>query len=73
MLRQVVDQFVDYVSRDETRAVLEDKILVPAARWCAQRMRWGVLALQTLALLVVVQTVVLLWLLVRELRRPVAA
>ena len=70
MLRQFVDQFVDYVSRDDTRAVLETKILTPVMRWCGERVRWCVWTLQIVVLLVVVQTVILLWLLLRELRRP---
>ena len=69
MLESVVDRVVAYCSREDTRAMLEDKVLRPLVRWAAERLRWCAWVAQAVLALVAVQTAILVWLLVRELRR----
>jgi hypothetical protein len=72
VLDSVVDKVVEYCSRDDTRSRLEAKVLAPAVRYVADKFAWGVRVFQVVAVLVLIQTLVLLWLLVRDMRRPVA-
>lgn len=74
MLADVVDRFVEYVSRDgEARAVLDTRVVQPALeavmRFVNERLRWCVWVFQAVALLVLLQTCILLWLLFRECKR----
>ena len=69
MLDKVVDSVVQYCSREDTREVLETKVLRPLSRWLGERLWWCVRLAQSVLVLVALQTVLLLWLLVRELRR----
>ena len=71
MLAEVLEKFVDYVSRDETRAVLDSRIVQPALRYVSERLKWCVWVFQAVAVLVLLQTCLLLWLLFRESRRSV--
>ena len=70
VLDSVVHNVVDYCSREETKAQLESKVLAPALQYLAEKCSWGVRLFQIVAILVFVQTIILLWLLARELRRP---
>lgn len=68
MIEKLVDSFVQYCSRDETRLLLERKIVEPAVRYLTERFQFGLKLFQAIALLVAVQTIVLLWICVRLLR-----
>ena len=70
VLSSVVDNVVDYCSKQETRERLESKVVAPMMQYLADKFAWGVRLFQVVAILVFVQTLVLLWLLARELRRP---
>ena len=70
VLDNLVDNVVAYCSRDEIRARLETGVLQPLTRYLADKCVWGVRLFQVVAVLVLVQTLLLLWLLARELRRP---
>lgn len=70
VLHAVLDSVVDYCSKEETRARLESKVLVPVMQYLADKFSWGVRLFQAIAVLVFIQTVLLLWLLAREMRRP---
>lgn len=70
MLAQVLDQVVHYVSKEETREQLESKVLSPVMQYLAVKFSWGVRLFQVIAVLVFIQTLILLWLLFREMRRP---
>lgn len=69
----VVDKVVEYCSREDTRSQLEAKVLAPAMRYVADKFAWGVRIFQVVAVLVLIQTLVLLWLLMRDMRRPTFA
>ena len=65
MLRQVVDQIIEYCSREDTRLVLETKLLRPALHWVLAQLRWCIWAFTAVAALVAVQTALLLLVVLR--------
>ena len=67
MLEKLVDSFVDYCSRDETRSKLEAKFLKPAVGYLSERFQWIVYVLQAVAVVLVIQTIILFVLLIRDL------
>jgi hypothetical protein len=69
LLDSAVRGLTDYCSREETRLRLEAQVVRPAVRYLADRFAWGVRLFQAVGVLVLVQTLLLCWLLVRELRR----
>lgn len=69
MIAQVVDKFVDYVSSDDARATLESRIVQPAVRYLGERLKWCVWVFQAVAVLVLLQALMLLWILWRETAR----
>lgn len=71
LVDSVMHNVVDYCSKEETRAQLETKVLSPVLQYLADKFAWGVRLFQAVAVLVFIQTLVLLWLLFREMRRPV--
>lgn len=73
LLDDALTKVVDYCSKDETRERLESKVLVPAVTYLADKFSWTVRLFQVVALLVLIQTVILLWILVRDLRRAASA
>lgn len=58
-----IDQFVDYCARDKEK--LEARVLRPALQYLAERFSWGIRIFQAVAVLVLIQTGVLLWILLR--------
>lgn len=70
LLDSVMHNMVEYCSKEETRAQLETKVLSPVMQYLADKFSWGVRLFQAVAVLVFIQTLVLLWLLFREMRRP---
>lgn len=70
VLAALMDSVVEYCTKEETRAQLESRVLGPALQYVADKFSWGVRLFQAVAVLVLVQTLILLWLLMRELRRP---
>lgn len=70
LLDDVVTKVVDYCGRDETRARLESQVLAPVMKYLADKFAWGVRLFQAVAILVFVQTIILLWMLVRDARAP---
>lgn len=71
ILEDVLTKVVDYCARDETKAKLEAGVLAPAMQYLADKFSWGVRLFQAVAILVFVQTLMLLWLLFRDVRRSV--
>jgi hypothetical protein len=71
VVQQLIEKFVDYCSRDETRVQLESKLLGPITQYLAERFHWTLKAFQALTVLVAVQTFLLVWLLFRSYCRPV--
>jgi hypothetical protein len=70
MLDRLMDSVVDYCSRESTRERLETRVLGPLLQYLGERFAWSFKLFQAMALLVLLQTLILLWLLVREVRRP---
>ena len=68
MLDRFVVKVCEYVSKDETRTLLENKLLHPVLSYLGERFAWCVRIFHAIAVLLVLQTVILLWLLVRSLR-----
>lgn len=64
----LLDQFIDYCSKDESRQKIETRVLRPALQYLAERFAWGIRVFQAVAVLVLIQTLVLLWVLLRETR-----
>ncbi|KAI3432494.1 hypothetical protein D9Q98_004043 [Chlorella vulgaris] len=72
MLDHVIEKFVEYCSKDDTRKALEDKFLQPAIAYLGERFSWTVRAFHTLTVLVVVQTLLILWLVFKVSRLHVS-
>lgn len=70
VLDGVVSNVVQYCSREKTRERLESEVLTPVVRYVAHKFSWSVRLFQAVAVLVFIQTMVLLWLLLRDCRRP---
>ena len=70
VVQQLIEKFVDYCSQDETRQALESKLIKPVTDYLAERFHWTLKAFQALTLLVALQTILLIWLLVRSYRVP---
>lgn len=60
MLETVVDAVAEYVNREDTRKVLEQRILKPCIDYVQDKTWWAVRVFQGMAVLVVLQTVLLL-------------
>ena len=71
MLDSLLDRAVEYCTRRETREALESRVLTPLVRYLAAKFSWSVRLFQVVAVLVLIQTLILLWLLFREVKRPV--
>lgn len=68
-LNGVIDAVASYVNREDTKKILEDRVLQPCLAYANEKLVWSVRLFQLVALLVVVQSVMLVFLLVREVRR----
>lgn len=73
VVQQLIEKFVEYCSQDETRLALEAKLLRPLTQYLTERFHWTLKAFQALTVLVAIQTFLLIWLLLRSYRVPVAA
>lgn len=65
MLDQLLDKCVDYVSSDQTRALVQKNVLKPALEYVQAECSWLVRLLHGIAGLLVIQTlllVVVIWL-----------
>lgn len=73
MMSSLVDdalsKFIEYCSREDTKTRLESRVLAPALGYLSDKFSWSVRLFQAVAVLVFIQTLLLLWLLLRELRR----
>lgn len=70
LVENALSKVVDYCSRDETRQRLESQLLAPVMKYLADKFSWGVRLFQAVAILVFMQTMLLLWLLWRSCRAP---
>jgi hypothetical protein len=61
---------MDYVSRDETRSKLEAKFVKPAMGYLSERFQWIVYVLQAVAVVLMIQTIILFILLIRDFTVP---
>lgn len=68
----VVDQFIEYCSKDSAREKLEARVVRPLLQYFAERFAWGIRVFQAVAVLVLIQTVVLVWVVLREARAAAA-
>lgn len=72
MLARLVDdtltKVVEYCTKDETRVKLESQVLAPVLKYLGDKFAWSVRLFQAIAILVFIQTLMLLWLLFREHR-----
>lgn len=65
MLDKLLDGFVDLCAREDTRKMLEQKIVDPAVRYLSERFQFGVKVFQAIAMLVALQTIVLIWICIK--------
>lgn len=72
VVQQLIEKFVEYCSKDETRLALESKLLRPLTQYLTERFHWTLKAFQALTVLVAIQTFLLVWLLLRSYRMPAA-
>lgn len=69
LLEDIMTKAVDYCAREDTKAKLEANVVGPIVGYVAERFSWGVRIFQAVAVLVFIQTLMLLWLLFRDVRR----
>ena len=70
VLDTLIVKLSEYCSKAETKAQFESKVLAPAMRYLADKFSWSVRVFQIVAVLVFIQTLMLFWLLLRDIRRP---
>lgn len=68
VLDSVVSKVLDYCAKEETRARLESEVLAPVLKYMTDKFAWGVRIFQLVAVLVLIQTIILLYMLLRPLR-----
>ena len=68
VVQQLIEKFVEYCSKDDTREALERKLVRPLLEYLTERFSWTLRAFQALTVLVAIQTVLLIWLLFRSFR-----
>ena len=61
MLERALDSLADWCARDDTRAAIEARFVEPAVRYLTARFQLGLRVFQAIALMVALQTVVLVW------------
>lgn len=69
VLRSALASIMQYCAAEDTKRELEAKVVGPLLEHIGARFAWATRLFQGLLVLVLVQTVVLAWLLVRDLRR----
>lgn len=69
VLKSAVTKIVEYCTTEETKRELETRVLGPLLARVAERFAWAAHLFQIVGVLVLVQTLLLLWLLVRDARR----
>lgn len=72
VVQQLIEKFVEYCSKEETRTALESKLLRPVIEYLSERFHWTLKAFQALTVLVAIQTLLLIWLLFRSFRAGVS-
>lgn len=65
VLDHLIEKFIDFCSQDATRKSIESKFLQPVLVYLAERFHWTLKAFQALTVLVIIQTVLLVWILIR--------
>lgn len=69
MLDDIVQAVKNFASADETKQAFEDSILKPCARYADEKLASIIRIFQVIAVLVFVQAIVVMFLLMKELRR----
>jgi hypothetical protein len=73
MLDQVVEQVIvkatEYCTDEKNRQALENKFILPITRYIAVRFSWIVWSFQLIVVLALIQTILLVWLLIRSFQR----
>ncbi len=73
MLDQVVEQIIvkasEYCTDEKNRQGLENRFILPITKYIADRFSWIVWSFQLIVVLALIQTVLVVWLLVRSFRR----
>ena len=69
MLDALVDALTEYVSREDTKRVLGDRIVRPCLEFINEKSWWAVRTFQAMAILVVLQTILTTVVIILLLRR----
>lgn len=69
VLKSAVAKIVHFCTTEETKRELETRVFGPLLACVGERFAWAAHLFQIVGVLVLVQTVLLLWLLVRDARR----
>lgn len=64
MLDKIVDSLAEYVSREDTKRVIDERIVGPCLEYIQGRMTWIIRMFHAMVLLTVIQTLLLVYLLV---------
>lgn len=72
ILNQIISKGFEYCSNEENVQRLEEKFLAPIIQHISRRFAWLTYSFQTMTILIVVQTILIVYLLiqVRALRSP---
>lgn len=69
MLDNIVQAVKEFATADETKRAFEDSVLKPCAKYADEKLSVAIRIFQVVAVLTFVQAIIVLFLLVRELRR----
>lgn len=69
MIDDIVKAVKEYAANDATKKAIEENVIKPCTKYVDEKIAFGVRIFQIVALLVLVQTVITIFLLILELRR----
>lgn len=69
MIEDIVKAVKEYAANETTKKAIEENVIAPCTKYVDDKLAFGVRIFQIVALLVLVQTVITVFLLILELRR----
>ena len=69
MIEDIVKAVKEYATNETTKKAIEEHVVKPCAKYVDDKLAFGVRIFQIVAVLVLVQTVIAVFLLISELRR----
>ena len=69
MIEDIVKAVKDYATQEDTKKAIQDNVITPCARYVDDKFAFGIRIFQIVAVLVLIQTIITVFLLIMEFRR----